>query len=150
MKKRLFVHVGTEKTGTTSIQDFIAGHKKQLKRQGLTFLEAGTESNHHYWLAKALGFRFAPKPVDEEKESRALSECRAFMDKHPEDDLLLTSEHFDFNPNPENIKRFVDFFEDYEVTVVLFLRDQISYCQSLYAEHIKWGGLLAESLCLSE
>ena len=142
MTKRLFVHVGTEKTGTTFIQDFIAHHKRELKREGLMFFDAGTESNHHYWLAKALGFRFAPTPVDEKKEQQALSDCRAFLKKHPDEDFLLTSEHFDFNPNPENIKAFADFFAGYEINIVIFLRDQVSYCQSLYAEHIKWGGVL--------
>lgn len=142
MKKRLFVHVGTEKTGTTSIQDFIASHKEWFADNGLTFLEAGTESNHHYWLAKALGFRFAPQAVDAQKEEQALADCREFINAHPDADLLLSSEHFDFNPSPENIANFVRFFDDYEITVILFLRDQVSYCQSLYAEHIKWGGIL--------
>ena len=50
MAARLFVHVGTHKTGTTSIQVFLRGHAAALRRQGLYVPTTGTidpQSGHH-------------------------------------------------------------------------------------------------------
>ena len=39
MRRRAILHVGTEKTGTTAIQNRLRAHAPQLARQGVLFPE---------------------------------------------------------------------------------------------------------------
>ncbi|MBE3829324.1 hypothetical protein HJ140_09590 [Vibrio parahaemolyticus] len=44
--KKLVLHIGTEKTGTTSIQSMLSQNRQRFKAQGFHVLECAGEENH--------------------------------------------------------------------------------------------------------
>lgn len=45
MKKTLYIHAGTHKTGTTAIQKFLSANRDLLAKNG--YLYPGTDQGHH-------------------------------------------------------------------------------------------------------
>lgn len=141
MSDTVYVHVGIEKTGSTYLQGLLETNRSLITKLGYRLSDAGKESAHNYWLAKALGFKYQEHRLNVDLEDRAIvaaiEEDRIFKNN----DLILTSEHFDFNLNSENTFRLRDIFSSRRFVVVLFLRNQVDYAQSLYLEHLKWAGV---------
>jgi hypothetical protein len=51
-RRKLFIHIGLHKTGTTSIQQCLTESSYQLHQAGMLYPVAGTRSqrpNTHYW-----------------------------------------------------------------------------------------------------
>lgn len=138
--RKVVLHVGLEKTGTTFLQETFLLNQKQLASQGILYPKSGREGCHHYWLAKAFGFCFEVEKFDRKKAALAIPELELELESTNKDTILISSEHFDFNVTEEACQNFRSYFSAYDVDVVIFLRNQVDYAQSLYIEHIKWGG----------
>jgi len=136
--RRIILHAGTEKTGTTFLQDVFALNARNLKSAGILYPESGRVFGHHYWLAKALGFKYKPGPVDEALEEKALSKLKDEISGW-QGDVLISSEHFDFHVTAETAGRLKEYFGDERIEVVLVIRNQVDYSQSLYVEGLKWA-----------
>src|SRR5437016_5255870 len=54
MIARCFLHIGTEKTGTTTIQSFLAQNRDRLREQGVMYPSAPGNHNHIALAAYAL------------------------------------------------------------------------------------------------
>lgn len=142
MPNTVYVHVGTEKTGSTFLQSLIEKNEAVFAKNNLYWVKSGLESGHHYWIAKSLGFKYNPGFINENAEKRAIENLvNEISGCNGNTDLLLSSEHFDFNLNAVNSFNLVNFFKGWKVVVLLFVRNQVDYCQSLYIEHLKWGGV---------
>src|SRR5438045_23824 len=46
MKTVCFLHIGTEKTGTTSIQNFLSKNRSRLEQQGILYPRSPGNQNH--------------------------------------------------------------------------------------------------------
>lgn len=141
MTGKVYIHVGIEKTGSTYLQSVIGINEGLLEASGMKFVRAGRESGHHYWVAKALGFKYQDVAINPTREHQALEELADEVEEAAGRTLLLSSEHFDFNVDTGNTVRLIKMFPGREIQVVMALRNQIDYSQSLYIEHLKWGGL---------
>lgn len=141
LMKKLKLHIGLEKTGTTYIQGMLARNYELLKLHGILYPKAGREGNHHYWIAKALGFKIENEYLDKKKVELEFRALQAELKNTACETILLSSEHFDFQPTDANCKRITHVFSDYEIEIILSLRNQIEYAQSLYSEYLKWGGI---------
>jgi hypothetical protein len=139
--KKVTLHVGLEKTGTSYLQSAFEGNRRKLARTGIHYPKAGIESGHHYWIAKALEFRYQRTAIDAQKEATALRLLQKEYARSDAEHFLLSSEHFDVNLNDANSQALVRLFGDVPVEVVLVLRNQLDYARSRYLEHIKWGGI---------
>lgn len=138
---KVTLHVGLEKTGTSYLQSTFEGNRRELARTGIRYAKAGIESGHHYWIAKALEFRYQRTAIDADKERKALRLLEKEFAKSDAEHFLLSSEHFDVNLSDTNSQALVRLFGDVPVEVVLVLRNQLDYARSRYLEHIKWGGI---------
>ena len=49
--KKIFVHIGTPKTGTTALQTFFANHTDLLAKNNIVYPIAGRRRNQHFYLA---------------------------------------------------------------------------------------------------
>jgi hypothetical protein len=129
MTKRLLLMPGTPKTGTTSIQSFLARNTIKLHELGIEYPLQSTVCNHHVPLVHGLLT---------EKGSCNHLETLGKLDANV---VILNSEHFDirFSDDLLDVIRLylLPLFE--EVRIALVLRDQLSYAQSSYCESIKWG-----------
>lgn len=138
--KEIILHVGLEKTGTTYLQNVFSLNKEKLAHAGILYPKAGLEDRHHYWIAKALGFNFEHEKFDRSRLVVVREEIIKELSDTECQRILISSEHFDFNVSKEACNQVKTFFSGFNVNVVIFLRNQIDYAQSLYIEHVKWGG----------
>ena len=137
----IYIHIGLEKTGSTAIQNAIQENRGRLADHGYYVPKTGLKSNHHFEIAKALGFSF-PTDCTEESRSGILAQFLKEVEACGKDNILITSEHFDVNANDLTCENLASFFSQFNISIIMCLRNQIDYSQSLYTEHIKWGGTI--------
>lgn len=131
---RLILHIGTHKTGTTSVQDRLHANREQLRRAGVIYPDLGRHSGHHGYLTDWIALPQAYAVPGGGR--RALAELAETW-RDTDATLLLSSEEF---ARAGGRGGTVDFaalcriFARYEVHLVCVLRDQIGFLQSVYAE----------------
>jgi len=130
------VHIGLDKTGTTSLQGALSAAAPQLGRHGAIYPKAGRVHNHHMLLSQALGFSFQPL---EDSESTNLRQQLLKEISGKALTPIFSSEHFCYNATPRNIEALGSLLSDYDVRIVIVVRNQIDWFISLFSEAIKWG-----------
>jgi hypothetical protein len=134
-----FLHVGTHKTGTTSVQNFLMVNDGILADAGLYVPRAGraeTMGGHHnlaWELNEDSRFDAAhgsfADVLDEIARKRAPRVC-------------LTSEDFEYvHARPRALATVADGLRaiGYQALVVVYLRPQADYAESLYGELVRHG-----------
>lgn len=76
MKKRIVIHVGIHKTGSTSIQDFLGTHRTRLRKLNCDFFSGEYLPNNHVELHLAAMNKERASPF---KLSRAVAVDEAFQ-----------------------------------------------------------------------
>lgn len=152
----LLLHIGTEKTGTTSIQDWLAGPTVTLDKDGIWYPVSLRNMNDHGRLTLCamdgtktdnIGLQFGlDDPV---KRSEFIAETRAaFAAEYAEAKekkarwCVISSEHlhsrlFD-HASVEAVRGFLDGYFDH-IEVVLYLRPQVDLAVSLASTASRLG-----------
>ncbi len=143
--KKLFLHIGFNKTGSTSIQNALVENADHLAQNGFFYpcmAGAGYFQNvQHVPLAAAVApeirwYRKRPEiSLDTVYEDllREFDDCGA-------DNLILSSEGFGENKvSPDRIRQIRDKLAGLDVTVIAYIRRQDAYMLSTYQEGIKSG-----------
>lgn len=129
---RVVIHIGTHKTGTTILQDRLARSRAWLDAQGVIYPDYGNPA-HHRLLAHWVGLQ-APefRSADPEQDWRQLARDHAHSDRT----ILLSSEEFSrASPNRPDFRLIRDWLSGFDsVRLVCFLRDQLTFMQSIYTE----------------
>lgn len=137
-KQKVLIHIGTHKTGTTSIQDTLRASSDLLLRNGILFPEAGCPpglSGQHMlaWALRADKQHKLPSPApcvwDE-----LLHEIEAVRPKL----AILSAESFS-RMNRAEIKMVSKHLAGYSVSVALYLRHPMAYLKSAYSQQVKAG-----------
>lgn len=137
--KYLYIHCGLHKTGTTSLQHALRDNADKLLNHGILYPNIGVPKNHagQHNLAWQMGRyrRFDP----------ANGDWNALIDSIRDFDgsVLLSSEDFENSLlEPAHWKNLVSKFRklDFQLVFVVYLRDPVTYLESLYLEHLKSGG----------
>jgi hypothetical protein len=139
MKKRIIIHAGTHKTGTTFLQSFLSLNYKRLLDKGILFPlsgKIGKFSGHHniaWQLNDDERFKKKYGTLEELCSEIKQSKCRT---------IILSSEDFGFIHLSMDKLHFVKqkFNElGYRVEAILCFREPVSYADSLYCELLKYG-----------
>ncbi|HEV2738838.1 MAG TPA: hypothetical protein VGU66_09690 [Candidatus Elarobacter sp.] len=135
-----FIHVGVHKTGTTAIQRFLAGNPEALGLAGLYYPRAGRRSADlpgHHNIASEL--RHSPRfDVSAGTLADAVGEIARVRPPH----ACLSSEKF---ASLHERERALISLRDavaaigYHPRIVVYVRAQEDYAESLYAELVKHG-----------
>lgn len=149
--KKVVLHIGTEKTGTTSIQDFCHLNREKLfKEHRILYPDFGYDSKAQFELVAALhpmcnsGKRaeFAPN-VDYDPDKVWDSFCEQ-INTDEADICLVSVEHFSSRVNQDGISFIRDKLSsklpDVKVEILVYLRNQVDMFQSSYSTYIKTGG----------
>lgn len=130
-RRTIFVHIGTHKTGSTSIQHFLTHHADELAREGISFPAAGRFLFGHHHVAWELGHD--PRLQGHTGHvQRLLEELR---DGSP-DVAIVSSEDFEYLARyPVSLGGFVSGLRAiaWEPVFVVFFRERWSYLESLAA-----------------
>jgi len=156
--RKLILHIGTHKTGTTSIQKALAVNREWLRERGLIYPAGGpfysNRMPHHEWSHGLTG-----------TDRRELERSASFIDHAAslgkDDDTLLISaepiyrhidgaDMFDFSDVGDywdRRKRYVQtvatVLAGFDVRVIVWFREKVDFARSLFAELIrreKWNG----------
>jgi hypothetical protein len=130
---RYIVHVGRHKTGTTALQHRLATSSDELMGHGVLYPETGRRPFGHHDLADELAesdSTVGPLVVD----------LRAEITEKDPDVVIVSSEALQ-GLAPD---RLAVVFPPSETTVVLYIREQVDYLISGYAQ-----GVQATDLCIS-
>ena len=142
---KIYIHSGIHKTGSTALQAALRANEGALRQAGFLFPYAGTydqsgrpslspsECGHHN-LGWQIGRHWMFKP--EKGTIAALAdEISGFSGN-----IIISSESFE-SPMvaPENFDGFRALARETgrKLVIVVYLRDQLSYCESLYQELLK-------------
>lgn len=134
--KKIFVHCGLHKTGTTALQEAFKNHEGALRELGILYPRSGrldTLGGGHHALAWQLtGDRRYDPAFGGFADLQA--ELSAF-----DGNALISSEDFEtLLDAPEDFHRLYQALSGSgrEIVLVIYLRSQLAYCQSLFIENI--------------
>jgi hypothetical protein len=130
--KTVYLHIGANKAGTTSIQRFLNRNSDWLKEKGVLYPSIGIYNNAHYELSSF--FRFGPNLPYPSKFS--LKKLKKQIDNSSEDKIILSSEFFMLNSHGD-LLGLKDLLSGYAVKVVLYLRRHDLWFESLYNQAVK-------------
>ena len=141
--KTAVLHIGTHKTGNTSLQTMIAGNVRWFDDQGLYYPSAGRGSGDgHHNVAWELNGDERYDPAGGSTADLVLE-----LEQVQAQSVLLSSEDFEYlYRRPANLARLRQALEQlgYAIRVLVVVRQPAEYVESLYSELRKHG--LVESL----
>jgi hypothetical protein len=135
--KVVALHVGTHKTGTTSLQAMVARHQQHFDDQGLYYPKRGRVGDGHHNVAWELNGDDRYDPT-----RGSLVDLVVELEKSQPRGVLLSSEDFEYlYRRPEELEKLRSELAmlGYRARVVVALREPTEYLESLYAELIKHG-----------
>ena len=139
-RARIFVHIGTHKTGTTSFQNWLRDNESALReRFGLGVYHGVFPNCREVGLACASPERSLPTRgisqwVDPEWR-RHVGELVAAQLARPED-LVLSSEALSFLRSPTEIEHLAELLRERDVTILVVLRNRPDFLES-WANHLR-------------
>jgi hypothetical protein len=134
VRPTLFVHIGTHKTGTTSIQNFLRTYASSLRECGIFVPTAGTLSpiSGHHNIAWQV--RNDPRYIT---KSGGIHELIAQLKSSQADVGVISSEEFEYlTQYPCDLKAFDDRLENagFATKYLVYFRNAKEYARSLFCE----------------
>lgn len=136
---RLYLHIGTHKTGTTAVQHFLASNRERLEEVGVLYPEAGCPpvdgamSYGQHLLAHAI-----TRP--DERNARAWQAFREELTESQAKIAIVSSEEFDVLSEDAHFAELVRQLEGIPVTAIAYLRRQDEFLHSYYCTDVLWHG----------
>lgn len=134
--KRLILHIGTHKTGTTSLQKFFAENQSMLeKRQHILYPVSGrpkTDYDNRYGHHLLAWYFLRKNGVVDNKDWKYFKDECVFSDAET---ILLSSEDFGILEE-RDIVRLREYLRGFDVSVVIYLRNPIQYIRSAYKQQV--------------
>lgn len=137
----LFLHIGTDKTGSSALQAFFAGNRIPLTGSGIYYPQTGRGEahQHHSLFAPISPFSARVGVMAQHSWPEYLALLEAEMQAQPCRKILISTEllsqSVDFSRLPELFSLFT------KVTVIVYLRRQDQLLMSRYVQFIKTLGV---------
>ena len=140
MGKTLFLHVGLQKTGTTTIQTFLTQNQALLAEHGWVYpdptkVRIGLDGHNHGHLALCLTgyWRDAGYQLSRKEAWGELRDLYFESDGH----LLISTEALSTPQIVPHVRFIKKMLRGIEVKVIIYLRRQDIFVQSVYKERLK-------------
>lgn len=132
--KKVFVHIGRAKTGTTAIQSVLSNNRSALNERG--FCYPGTGPHHGYlpWVLNER-LRHVATPAQAETHSKLCAELRSVVED-PGQNIIISSEGLQ-NVQPSVLREWLGAID--EVRIVIYIREQVEWLASAYGQRVKSG-----------
>ncbi|MBG60302.1 MAG: hypothetical protein CMJ16_07580 [Peredibacter sp.] len=132
--KRIILHVGRHKSGTTSLQASFWENRNLFLSKGILYPESSRRENAHHLFAEALH----PKRVRENGLANVENEdvIRNLINEIESSScqtVLISSEAFQ-NCTPTDVKHI---FRNYDVSIIFYIREQVGYLESAYLQEVQ-------------
>lgn len=135
--RRMILHAGTPKTGTTSMQFFLDGQRQALRRQGILYPQEGLARMRvpkHQWL-----HHFIHPKLNEEQFARYLAGALDEADSNTSTIILSTEAIFnhwwDYSAAARDVFLLLGTY--FDLACFVWLRDPVSFFKSYYLQCLK-------------
>jgi hypothetical protein len=135
--KQIFLHIGTPKTGTTALQNFLFKYSEKLSSQGILYSRNFVRGNkslihgHHSLAYDVLGTKGLG-------DGRCWNLLLEEIKSSKSDVVVISAEAFWLCTEKE-IQKVAKYLEGYSVKVVVYLRNPFKFLISLYKQFVKKG-----------
>lgn len=149
----IFLHIGHEKTGSTSLQGFLSENRPRLTEQGVLYPIAPGDSNHtglavfaaNLWKVRHLAAPLGVKDASDHQAFRERLERRIREEvlTSGADRVIFSSEHCASRLDDPGIGRLADLLLSLgsKVIIVIYLRRQDDWFLSRYVSSVRGGGI---------
>lgn len=131
---QILLHIGTHKTGSTSIQSFCFRNRRTLLQQGLLYPETFVKWHGHHPLPWSVGLPHIHKDPSLDI-TRIVRMIESEIASASAQRVLLSSEDFEYL-HREAVARLLSQFQEAEVRVIAYLRRQDELLESEYAHNV--------------
>lgn len=132
--RRVILHIGRHKTGTTAIQRFLRRNAELLAANGFCYPDYGIRGFGHH----EIGASITREAVSRLKcnSGEVVRELRNGLDAalHEQNSTVIISSESFQNCAPAVVRKL---FDGYDVEVVVYLREQVRYLLSAYAQKVQ-------------
>lgn len=132
--KRIFIHIGVGKTGTTSIQDSMMLYREEIANNGVLYPLTGLVETGHQGLVTLWRDEFSSEDVF--MYSKLLQE----FEESKKQVMLLSSEMFCF-ANGKFVRNIAQVLKGYEVKIIIYVRAQVAQIESTFLLWLRLGYL---------
>ncbi len=140
--RKIIVHAGLHKTGSTSIQHFLESHREKLRALGIDFFQgAYLPQNHMELHASAMRQgRMSPfkltlkEPISDAFRERVRERVAAYIENSPCERILFSAEGLSYLRHPDEMERLRALLGDVPVEIILYLRSKDKYLASYLRE----------------
>lgn len=151
---KLYLHIGTEKTGTQTIQKYLSDNRHSLRDQGFSLLSSPGQLNARKLVAycqeeSEFDDFFKDHQISDAAgksnfRSKFLKEFESEISEIPRNvhSIVMSSEHFHSRlRNIETIRKLKELLDQYfdEISIICYFREQSQVVQGLYSTAIKSG-----------
>jgi len=138
--QRLILHIGTGKTGTSSIQNFFQHHRAVLaSTHGVLYPDTGLTELHHFGELIYAHYQACEWAVQENRP--ALTQLRQAIEASGCPVAVLSCEDFYHRLGPQGIECLRQVFDGLEVQVLCYVRRQDQYMESAWKQQVKVGAM---------
>jgi hypothetical protein len=146
--KHLFLHIGTHKTGSSSIQKVMSAKRDVLAQHGFYYPADGAyylDSEFSQSLAAHALLKRHPSYISHIKfdQEKCLAELERDINKTTLSNIIVSSEHFSLAQTVEEMQLMHDYFYSFvdSVTVIIYLRRQDLRLESSWSQRVKTGDI---------
>jgi hypothetical protein len=159
MRPEIILHVGTEKTGSTSIQRVLLASREELQEQRILYPSSLILPSHVHLTACALDdqvgnplkrlLKITNANEFNSFKERTLASFREEAGKYSPDTIVISDEHINVHLNNkkylEEFRRICEEFGDIQ-KVIIYLRRQDEFKLSMFSQSVKSGVISASAL----
>lgn len=135
--KKIIVHIGDAKTGSSSIQNYLTHNREILESRGILYSRIGLLADHGIANHK-LAFCLNPKRVEYQSIASDLySNLRAEIEQSHCSTLLISSEGFCSLRERNEVMKLKQALYGFDIRIVAYLRRPDLWIESWYAQIVK-------------
>ena len=137
--KKIYLHIGYHKTGTTAIQALLTYNETFLnKKKALYPVNCRIANNVKSGGPQIYAHHLLPKYILSDAQNE-LEDLIAEINKSKAETIILSSEVFcqEFRTNEDNFVKLKSLFRDFELKIIIYLRPQEDLFESVYNQLIK-------------
>lgn len=130
--KKMLIHIGRHKTGTSSLQRLCVHNRNTLQKNNILYPWTGIKGYGHHRLASELTRKKSSHPLFSLKNIDILNQFKKEALSSTCDCILLSSEAFQ-NCAPRTIRQA---FAEFDSHVICYIRNRADYLASAYAQKV--------------
>jgi len=142
----VYLHIGTPKTGTTFLQNFLFDNRDKLLEKGYLYPIAGTNLSSQSLLTRCSHRQLVMLLLKQGNWAENLGiweDLKSEIKTVKPQNVIISAEGFTGRPgahNPDVIAQIKKMLENYETKIVVYLRRQDKFFSSYYCQRIRLPG----------